>query len=231
MLTNDTSFKSKEPRNVTGGSCANGQCTMNACASPSCSDSVAAEGVPADDFIHDPIVHAFVEFIYTTWRDAWKDLSLSTKAAARGAGKPEPATYGNIASPTPIFVMEMPWQDVAWMETGYAWTNHDTVCSVVATPGGTSLEIKTAQGAMRGIKAPTVFRCGGVRCGGVNQSGARAARTYLAESIANGASEWLMEGYNYKMTLNSQPKEERNYATFLNSWRSAFIDRTRISDG
>ena len=43
-----------------------------------------------------------------------------------------------------------------------------------------------------------------MRCGGVNQTGARAARTYLAESIANGASEWLMEGYNYKPAANGK---------------------------
>ena len=66
MLTNATTFKSKEPRNVTGGSCAGGQCTRNACASSSCSRSVAAERVPSEDFVQDPIVHAFIEFIYLT---------------------------------------------------------------------------------------------------------------------------------------------------------------------
>ena len=32
MLTNQTAFRSKEPRNVTGGICADGQCSAASCA-------------------------------------------------------------------------------------------------------------------------------------------------------------------------------------------------------
>lgn len=157
-----------------------------------CSNSVAAERTPSKEMINDPIVHGFVEFIYTSWRDAWKDVSLSTKAAALSASKPAAATYGNVAAPSPIAIMEMPWHDVWWMETGYSWANHNTICEVPATDGGgTSQEIKVAQAAMRGIKpgGGVVWRCGGVRCGGLNQTGSRAARTYFAESAANNAVE------------------------------------------
>ena len=196
-----------------------------------CEDRVAAELTPTADLVQDPIIHAFVEFIYTTWRLAWKDVSTSTKKAAEAVGNPIPATYGNVADPTPIAIMEMPWQDVWWMETGYAWTNHNAVCEVPSLWGGTSQEVKVAQAAMRGIKAPTVWRCGGLRCGGPEQKGQRGARTYLAESVSNGAVEWLLEGYNYAMTLSSQPAEEKNYARFVTSWRSAFLDRSRLADG
>ena len=235
MITNQTAFRAKEPRNVTGGVCAPGQCTAAMCGSLACPDRVAAELTPSAGMIDDAIVHAFVEFVYSFWKEAWRDVSLSTKAAAKAAGnRGVPATYGNVASPTPIAILESPWHDVWWMETGYGWTNRNAFCSVPdKVGGGTSLEIKMAQAAMRGVKAGegTVWRCGGVRCLSNSSSSLRAARTYFAESIANNAVEWLLEGYNYGMTLEMRPTEEKNYARFLTSWRSAFIDRTRVVDG
>eukprot|EP01051_Picozoa_sp_SAG22_P012170 SAG22_NODE_1241_length_5034_cov_4.301317_2_plen_1433_part_00 len=52
---------------------------------------------------------------------------------------------------------------------------------------------------------------------------------YLAESIANDANEWLLEGYDRSMWHSVG--EAHNYAAFLASWRSASIDRSRIADG
>ena len=230
MKTNDTTFKKHDTRNVSGGMCNSGRCNAGTC-SACVAGAAGSVPLPPEDLVQDPIVHAFVEFIFTSWRRAWKDVAQSTKAAAEEAGVPIPSVYGNTASPSPIAMMEMPWQDVWWMETG--WDLEGPSCHVVV--GGTDHEVKIAQAAMKGIKSPRVWRDGGLRCGTgdgsdwPNITKNLAARVYLAESIANDANEWLLEGYDRSMWYNVG--EALNYATFLGSWRSASIDRSRITDG
>ena len=200
MKTNHTTFKRYDARNVSGGMCLGGSCDPGTCGA--CEAGAAAGPMsPPEDLIQDPIVHAFVDFVFTTWTKSWKDVAQSTKAAAAAAGAPIPSVYGNTASPSPIAMMEMPWQDTWWMETG--WGLEGPICHVAA--GGTDHEVKIAQAAMKGIKSPRIWRDGGLRCGWgeggdwPNRTTNLAARVYLAESIANDANEMLLEGYDRSM--------------------------------
>ena len=230
MKTNDTTFKRHDARNVSGGLCLGGSCGPGTCGACVAAGAGAIPS-PLEDLVQDPIVHAFVEFVFTSWTKAWKDVAQSTKAAAAEAGAPIPSVYGNTASPSPIAIMEMPEQDVWWMETG--WGLEGPSCHVAA--GGNYHEVKIAHAAMKGIKSPRVWRDGGLRCGWgdgndwPNRTTDLAARVYLAESTANDANEWLLEGYDRSMWHSVG--EAHNYAAFLASWRSASIDRSRIADG
>jgi hypothetical protein len=176
---------------------------------------------PAKPFATDAVVRAFVEFTYLLWRDAWRDIAESSRHAARVAGVPQPAVYGNSANQA-ISILEAQWQSLKWIEAGWGGPN--------------ALVFKLSQAQLRGDGNYTgVWRVAGLRSGQAEKFGARGVRAYLAEAHSNDGNEELLEGLKATGTAFgagwAHVPECLASAQLASTHRSVFIDRTRIADG
>jgi hypothetical protein len=167
---------------------------------------------PAKAFATDPIVRAFAEWTFLLWRDAWRDIAESSRHAARVAGVPEPAVYGNSANAA-ISIMESAWQSVKWIE--------------IAWGGPSALTFKLSQAQLRGAGNYTgTWRVAGLRSGMADRYGARGVLSYLAEALSNDGNEELLEWFDWTHVPQCLAS-----AQLTSTHRSVFIDRTRIADG
>eukprot|EP01052_Picozoa_sp_SAG31_P019452 SAG31_NODE_1417_length_8440_cov_7.706510_6_plen_1098_part_00 len=193
------------------------------------------KGLHGDVLVRDTIVSAFIKFTYELWRDAWADIHARSKAAARKHGRTV-AVYGNIGHKYPAFeLVESSYQDVYWIESFVR----------MATPAqqpedypgvDTTITIKAAQAADR---HKPVWRC-------TQRVKAQSEhRIYLAESMANGVNEWLLNG----MMESPLPPDQSTTGTWgqgdsygyeehlrsarfgLSSARFLLTDRQRVADG
>jgi hypothetical protein len=176
---------------------------------------------PVKAFGTDPIVRAFAEWTYLVWRDAWRDLAESSRHAARVAGVPEPAVYGNSANQA-MAIMESAWQSLKWIEIGWG--------------GPSALTFKLSQAQLRGAGNYTgVWRVAGLRTGQAERYGSRGVKAYLAEAMSNDGNEELLEGLEKTETAFgggwAHVPECFASAQLASTHRSVFIDRTRIADG
>jgi hypothetical protein len=210
-------------------------------------DQLRLQGLKGDPLVRDPVISAFIRFTYALWLDSWADVCARTKALAAQAGRAVlPAVYGNLGHKYPtVEIMESTHHDVYWIESfvraavpAQQPEDYPGVC--------TTIGIKAAQAADR---SKPLWRC-------TQDVKTRSEhRIYLAEAMANGANEWLLNGYmsspasTVGTAAGSAPPpdksttgtwgvghygfdEQLRSAKFANSAaRFLFTDRERLADG
>ena len=198
-------------------------------------NQLRVQGLAGDALVRDPIVSAFIRFTFELWRDAWADLHASSKREALKRGRLPPAVYGNIGQKYPVFeLIESSDHDVYWIESFVRMAT--PAQQPEQYPGvDTTITIKAAQAADR--RKP-IWR--------VSQDVKTQAETriYLAESLANGANEWLLNGMMQsplppsKSTVGTWGSGTYGYAEHLHSAqfsngpaRFLLTDRQRLADG
>ena len=107
-----------------------------------------SRGLKGETLIVDPVVQNYIIWLYTVWRDAWKDIATLTKQVAREAGRSPPGLYGNIGNDNHpnMGIAESPWHDRLFIENEGWQSFPDHGCRQVNVSGRPYCDYRRADG-------------------------------------------------------------------------------------